>query len=206
MSSLYKKAATIYGKVIKGNGTIKGLVFAESVEGGLKKKLFALVCETLKYREVIDELIEKSGILKSKPKIERNLASILIYDLFFGHGLKDAGALRNLVLNHKTRLGAELAKIKIRRKVKANADLVPERIRNAVNLPRYVRVNTNATTVTEAVARFKKDGFTYAEDDGRGVAADAFYVDPHVPELLVFPPNTDLHDYELLTMGHIVLQ
>lgn len=33
-----------------------------------------------------------------------------------------------------------------------------------------------------------------------------FLLDPHLPELLVFPPQTDLHENQLYVAGHIILQ
>lgn len=33
-----------------------------------------------------------------------------------------------------------------------------------------------------------------------------FLLDLHLPELLVFPPQTDFHDNVLYTSGHIILQ
>lgn len=33
-----------------------------------------------------------------------------------------------------------------------------------------------------------------------------FLLDPHLPELLVFPPKTDFHENRLYVAGHIILQ
>lgn len=40
----------------------------------------------------------------------------------------------------------------------------------------------------------------------KALSGKKFLLDPHLPELLVFPSQTDLHDNLLYTSGHIILQ
>lgn len=40
----------------------------------------------------------------------------------------------------------------------------------------------------------------------RTLSGKKFLLDLHLPELLVFPPQTDFHDNRLYTSGHIILQ
>ena len=40
----------------------------------------------------------------------------------------------------------------------------------------------------------------------RALSGKKFVLDLHLPELLVFPPQTDFHDNLLYTSGHIILQ
>ena len=40
----------------------------------------------------------------------------------------------------------------------------------------------------------------------RALSGKKFLLDLHLPELLVFPPQTDFHDNLLYTSGHIILQ
>ncbi|KAJ3107574.1 putative 28S rRNA (cytosine-C(5))-methyltransferase, partial [Phlyctochytrium planicorne] len=134
-------------------------------------------------REVIDIIVDRADIMKGQkkvsidcwfepadiPKTYRGVAIFLVYDLIFGKGLGEAGQFKQWIMQNKARLNAELAKIKINRKIKDNADLIPAHIRNAVVLPRYVRVNTLITTVSNVLEALKKDGYSQLDPSDRSV-------------------------------------
>ncbi|XP_009706827.1 PREDICTED: putative methyltransferase NSUN5, partial [Cariama cristata] len=78
-------------------------------------------------------------------------------------------------------------------------------------VPRYVRVNTLKTCVDDVIDFFKRQGYSYlgkaaSMDELRALSGKKFLLDLHLPELLVFPPQTDFHDNLLYTSGHIILQ
>ncbi|KAJ1561837.1 putative 28S rRNA (cytosine-C(5))-methyltransferase, partial [Cladochytrium tenue] len=149
LAMLYHEAAKVLDRLDRGEGSIKGLVFAShdhtprrggptkhtsSRSGDAdRKRLFALVCEALKYKEVLRSIIDASGLGSAKPKLQPNLALVLVYDFLLGPGLSGAGQYKALLLRHKARLHAELARIKVRRKVSKNEDLIPDHIRNAAS-------------------------------------------------------------------------
>lgn len=43
-------------------------------------------------------------------------------------------------------------------------------------------------------------------DDLRALKGKHFLLDPLMPELLVFPAQTDLHEHPLYRAGHLILQ
>ncbi|EGF79033.1 hypothetical protein BATDEDRAFT_17142 [Batrachochytrium dendrobatidis JAM81] len=204
----YEKASNILTKLYKKQGTIKGLVMKEDPKD--KKLVYGIVCETLKYREVIEEIICSSDIRKSEPKkLAKPLLTVLVYDLLFGKGIKNAGKYKDMLMRHKSRLNAELVKIKVKRKCKNNQDLIPEHIRNAIVLPRYVRINTIKTNMEQVISHFEKKGYrldTIEKLNEPEYPAMCMIKDQHLPELLLLPPSTDLHEDKLLLQGHIVLQ
>jgi len=74
-----------------------------------------------------------------------------------------------------------------------------------------VRVNTLKTSLDDAVDYFKRQGFSYqgrasSLEDARALRGRCFLLDPLLPELLVFPAQTDLHDHPLYRAGHLILQ
>ncbi|KAJ3275353.1 putative 28S rRNA (cytosine-C(5))-methyltransferase [Terramyces sp. JEL0728] len=205
-NSFYDVAAKIIQKLSEQKGTIKSLVMAEKTTD--KKLLYAIICETLKYRIVIEEIMEKSGVVKQEKKLGKYLLTVLIYDLLFGKG-RITGPYKEKILRHKTRLNAELVKVKIKRGCKDNKDLIPEHIRNAIVIPRYVRVNTIKISVPEAIKHFEKKGFKMSDSsilDAETWPQNEMCKDKHLPELLILPPSADLHDDELLLNGKVVLQ
>ncbi|NXS24358.1 NSUN5 methyltransferase, partial [Mystacornis crossleyi] len=81
----------------------------------------------------------------------------------------------------------------------------------ASQVPRYVRVNTLKTCVDDVIDFFKRQGYTYlgkaaSVEELKALSGKKFMLDLHLPELLVFPSQTDLHDNLLYTSGHIILQ
>uniref|UniRef100_A0A8C8SBP1 28S rRNA (cytosine-C(5))-methyltransferase n=1 Tax=Pelusios castaneus TaxID=367368 RepID=A0A8C8SBP1_9SAUR len=141
------------------------------------------------------------------------LLQVLVYDLLFGKGLKCGGRWKVLVLKHRARLQAELARLKVRKKVSCNDDLLTptEGSIQASQVPRYVRVNTLKTCMDDVVDYFKRQGYSYLGRATRmeelsSLSGKQFLLDPHLQELLVFPPQTDFHENRLYVAGHIILQ
>ncbi|KAL2094639.1 hypothetical protein ACEWY4_009358 [Coilia grayii] len=207
--ALYNKAAEILDKVEQKRGAVKTLVYDSKFQN--IKQLFALVCETQKYSSVIQEIIDTTKLLK-ETKLRINLAKVLVYDLLFGQGLKCGGNWKAMMLKHRSRLQAALARMKVKQKVSRNEDLLPTNVRNAGDqLPRYVRVNTLKTTLEDVIDYLKREGFSYQGhangiQDLSGLSKNAFICDLHLPNLLVFSEKTDFHDHYLYKAGHIILQ
>lgn len=59
-----------------------------------KKKLYALICETLKYTSVIMEITESEKILKKEKCLNKHLMLPLVYDLLFGKGLEGGSKVK----------------------------------------------------------------------------------------------------------------
>ncbi|XP_029912132.1 28S rRNA (cytosine-C(5))-methyltransferase [Myripristis murdjan] len=207
--ALYLRAAEILEKAENKQGALKTLVYESKFPK--IKQLFALVCETHKFSSVLQEIIEATRLLKHT-KLRLPLAKVLVYDLLLGQGLKCGGSWKALLMKHRSRLQAELARMKIKQKVSRNEDLLPASVQQQQGdqLPRYVRVNTLKTTVEDAVDYLKRDGFTYlgqASSLGDLSLAERHFVrDLHLTDVLVFSPKTDFHDHFLYKAGHIILQ
>ncbi|KAI9345555.1 S-adenosyl-L-methionine-dependent methyltransferase [Obelidium mucronatum] len=177
-----------------------------------RKAVFAIVCQVLKYKEPISTIISNSGMVPSASKGKKvSVYLVLVYELLFGKGFKSAPSqLRSLVAPHKPRLLGELGKLKAKKRVQKNEDLIPDHIRNAIVLPRFARVNTLITTMEDVLSALKKIGYTHItyEDgmDSGKLKPKTVTNDPHIPNLLVLPAASDFHNNELLLKGHIILQ
>ncbi|NXD70551.1 NSUN5 methyltransferase, partial [Eolophus roseicapillus] len=210
--ALYSAAAAVLEGLERGAGGVKALVYHSRFPH--VRQLFALVSETLRYSAVLEELLAGAALLQAEKKLSPQLAKVLVYDLLFGKGLKCGGRWKALARRHRARLEAELARLKVRQKVSRNEDLLaPAQAGGpgASQVPRYVRVNTLKTCVDDVIDFFKREGYSYlgkaaSVEDLRVLSGKKFLLDLHLPELLVFPPQTDLHDNLLYTSGHIILQ
>lgn len=77
-------------------------------------------------KPVLVEVIKSADLLKhEKQKItSANLALLLVHDLLFARGIQAGdGPIKQAILRHKTRLHAELTKVKIKRGAKNLSDL-----------------------------------------------------------------------------------
>ncbi|XP_076129569.1 28S rRNA (cytosine-C(5))-methyltransferase [Alosa pseudoharengus] len=208
--ALYSNAAGILDKVEQKRGAVKTLVYDSKFEN--IKQLFALVCETQKYSTVLQEIIDTTKLIK-ETKLRINLAKVLVYDLLFGQGLKCGGHWKTLMMKHRSRLQAALARMKVKKKVSCNEDLLPANVKkgDGDQLPRYVRVNTLKTTVDDVIDYMKREGFSY-QGHANGIqdlcrlSDKSFITDLHLPNLLVFSAKTDFHDHFLYKAGHVILQ
>ncbi|KAM6242531.1 28S rRNA (cytosine-C(5))-methyltransferase isoform 2-T2 [Porphyrio hochstetteri] len=205
--ALYSAAAAVLEGLERGGG-LRDLVYNSGFP------LYALVSETLRYSPVLEELLAGAALLQAEKKLPPQLAKVLVYDLLFGKGLKCGGRWKALARRHRARLEAELARLKVRQKVSSNEELLaPAQAASpgASQVPRYVRVNTLKTCVEDVIDFFKRQGYSYlgkaaSVEDLRALSGKKFLLDLHLPELLVFPPQTDFHDNLLYTSGHIILQ
>ena len=84
-------------------------------------------------------------------------------------------------------------------------------------LPRYVRVNGLRGNYEEILDKLKNEGWkirklkrTISPLNYRRLVkkleAPKVYIDPHIPNLLIFPNGTDLHGNDLVKDGALILQ
>ncbi|XP_032462425.1 probable 28S rRNA (cytosine-C(5))-methyltransferase isoform X3 [Phocoena sinus] len=210
--ALYAAAAAVLAGVESRQGSLRGLVYGSNFQN--VKQLYALVCETQRYSTVLDAVIASAGLLRAEKKLRPHLAKVLVYELLLGRGFKGRGGRwKPLLDRHQARLKAELARLKVRRGVSQNEDLLEggSKPGPASQVPRFVRVNTLKTCSEDAVDYFKRQGFSYqgrasSLEDVRALKGKCFLLDSLLPELLVFPARTDLHEHPLYQAGHLILQ
>ncbi|KAM3853457.1 28S rRNA (cytosine-C(5))-methyltransferase isoform 1-T1 [Vipera latastei] len=207
---LYGVAASILARLERREGSLKTLVYGSHFPN--TRLLYALISETLRYSSVLDSIIDNAGLFCAEKKLQPHLAKVLVYDLLIGKGLRGGGRGKALVLKHHARLQAELARLKVQKKVSRNEDLLPPAGNSdkALQVPRYVRVNVLKTCVDDVVDYFKRQGYSYQGQAGRMeeviLSGKKFLLDLHLPDLLIFPPQADLHENQLYQAGHIILQ
>ncbi|XP_025905947.1 probable 28S rRNA (cytosine-C(5))-methyltransferase [Nothoprocta perdicaria] len=208
--ALYSAAAAVLAGLERGDGGIKALVYSSGFPR--VRQLYALVAETLRYAPVLDAVLDGAALLQAERKLPPHLAKVLVYDLLFGKGLQCGGRWKALARRHRARLRAELARLKVRRRVSRDEELLaPAAGAPAPALPRYVRVNTLKTCVEDVIDFFKRQGYSYlgkaaSVEELSSLSGKKFLLDLHLPELLVFPPQTDFHNNQLYTSGHVILQ
>lgn len=133
-------------------------------------------------KSVLTEVISQAKLLKEENKKIKspNLALLLVHDLLLARGIQAGdGPIKQAILRHRTRLSAELQKIKIKRGVKDAKDLAISGDPRAgpsyllelssapteqlplltEHIPRYARVNTLLWNSSDAIDYFLARGF-----------------------------------------------
>ncbi|KAH0990207.1 hypothetical protein GBA52_001690 [Prunus armeniaca] len=192
-----REAAKVLKLVLQGDakrqsvGSIKTLVYGPSVRN--KKGTFALICQTLKYLLIIQDVLKAADVLNSKWKKQDELVYIVTYDILFGQVSSSAvGDAEKFLMRRKEALQAALARLLVKKKVKSVEELIALYDIPDISNPRYVRVNTLKMDVETAVLELQKQ-FKVQKDD-------------LVPDLLVLPPGSDLHDHHLIKNGNVFMQ
>ncbi|KAF8591088.1 S-adenosyl-L-methionine-dependent methyltransferase [Ramaria rubella] len=204
--NFYYEAAKVLERLDAKKGSIKGLV--SSLPEKSRKRSAALVIETLKYKDALTSIIESSALLKHERKhlSSHHLTLLLIHDLLFTRGGIQAsdGPTKQAVLRHKTRLQAELVKLKVKRGATSNQELASQGDSRAAQIPRYVRVNTMRWSTEEAINYLTSKGFFKTTSPFE--AKTSFVLDEHVHDLLAFHPKATFHDDAAYKVGKLILQ
>ncbi|TIA87533.1 hypothetical protein E3P99_03117 [Wallemia hederae] len=209
----YKKAAEAVEKVLNKQTSVK--TFAHS------KRLLAVVVETLKYQDVLKQLIEITDLLSKERKAIKFakpqgnpifLVMVLLHDLLFSKRQAieaGQGPIKDAILRHKTRLRGELTKLRVRAGVTTNEELGRKAESAAELIPRYVRINSNRISLDDAIAEMKK-AFGLAEytGDDMPIPADKYKIVKHIPNLVAVHASLSqrITSHTLYTNGRVILQ
>ncbi|CAJ1973564.1 unnamed protein product [Sphenostylis stenocarpa] len=191
-----REAAKVLRLVLEGDAkrralaSIKSLIYQPSVRN--KKATFALLCQTLKHLPIIKDVLEAVSILSTKWKRQRELVYIIVYDILFGQAVSLVGDAEKYLVRHEDALRSTLKQLLLQKNVKTVKQLIALHEVPDVSVPRYVRVNTLKLDVDSALLELQKN-FSVQKDN-------------LLPELLILPPGTDLHDHPLVKDGSIFMQ
>ncbi|OLL25999.1 25S rRNA (cytosine-C(5))-methyltransferase rcm1 [Neolecta irregularis DAH-3] len=196
---LYIRGAAILRLLAAKNGSLKAL----ATSSPNSKRMYALLCQSLKYQDVLKQVICSSRLLEQEQRLSLEIALLLVHDLLLcKNGIAAGkGPFKDAVLRHKTRLKAEFARAKIRSRTVESKDL--ERKNHKV-LPRWVRINTLKTTLHSALETCRND-YTEVENWSQ-LSPSSFCIDALIPNLLAFHSSCNLITHNLYTVGHIILQ
>lgn len=188
----------------KDGATLKSLTLAPHIEN--KRAVYAVAVETLKHVPVLEKLVDSVDELCNTPGLPRPVAYVLVRELLWGEGLQPTGPAERAILKCETSLRMQLQRLLDDAGVDAVSALLPATAlaEAAARHPRTARVNELKMSVDEALSWVREPPHPHTRKwkrAGRNVT-----IDEHLPELLVFPPGTDLHDHPLVESGALILQ
>ncbi|KAM3961829.1 nop2/Sun-like domain containing protein 5 [Aphomia sociella] len=201
----YKVAANIFKKVSTEGGSVKTLLYDDKLRHFRTNVLYALITETIKHAADIDKLFNHCSILENESRLDPWLAKVLTAELLFGKKtLPGKSKPEQTILSYKDQFE------------KYATDHQDDLKTEVVRRPRYVRINTNLLTTSDAIRAFQDEGYRFIRctsgsyDDYlkqiQALAEYDFTQDYHVKTVFVFSSGTKLHEHELYLENKIILQ
>ncbi|KAJ1847128.1 hypothetical protein LPJ57_008863, partial [Coemansia sp. RSA 486] len=197
MMHFYEQAADILRRLGQHQGSIKTLTIGNrDLAGDDKRRMYALICETLKYASVLAQVVQASGVLDGRIRgINMRLALTMAHDMLISRsGLQRRGAsieLNKAFEKFKPKLRAKLDALIAEAGVRSAAELVPAELQDESVTLRHVRVNLLAASVEQVIAAFEKEHYKLVECAERSEIAQElpaksrrFMRDPDLADLL----------------------
>ncbi|KAK9447257.1 S-adenosyl-L-methionine-dependent methyltransferase [Limtongia smithiae] len=171
------------------------------------KRVFALLRSTIRYKDVLDEVIKEAKLLDEE-RIKYNLALLLVHDLLISKTGITAGKgpLKDAVVRHKTRLNSELSKAKIKRGI---VDITDFNKSCDNRETRWFRINRLIPTDTSMVIASLLPSTKLTPTTTLPPPPNTLYRDPYIPDLYAIA-NTDTRALVRIpsaySRGEIILQ
>ncbi|CAL9734970.1 25S rRNA (cytosine(2278)-C(5))-methyltransferase [Monosporozyma servazzii] len=208
------------------SGSLQTLVLQSCKRFKLKtnpKHIYAVVDSCWKYKPYLEKIMKKSGILedipkkKGQPMYQRLTLLLLIHDLLLSKSKRiqmGKHPIKSYVLKYKTRLNAELVKLKLKLKVKDLATAVDgpddsESGEDDAPPVRWIRINPLRCTKdkpVESVLEELKKKFTKRVDHWNQIVSGSIYYDEFIPHLYGIHPRDKITSHELYKQGRIIIQ
>ncbi|VDN95160.1 unnamed protein product [Brugia pahangi] len=215
MFDLYSEAGKVIQKALNKEKNIRTAIYASNFKN--KKQLLRLCCETLRFRNCLDRILEAKELhdLITELHFDRYLLYVLLYDHIFGQGLSKAKKVySSAILKRATYIDQQLEAMKDMIEEAKGCVAQPSTV---IQNPRYARVNTLKWSFDEALQALQDEGWNISTLESQehndwyktavsSMLKDQVYIDCHVKELLLFPANTDLHQHWMVTSGYLLLQ
>ena len=164
--------------------------------------------ETANHSKQIDEATTKIQLFEEQPRFNRHLAYVLITELFWGKETLPGDSVPEQTIN------------KYRKRLKKTLDTHSSKDMRALDRswPRYARVNTLCNNQHRVSRQLREEGWVEVLYDKSevnsqqfvdivaGLTKEQYVSDYHIPNLLVFPPKTPLHEHDLVRDGSLMLQ
>lgn len=149
---------------------------------------YLLATQTIKYHRIIETLLDRCAISSENKdatdgEISNNLGvgngcmKVMIYELLFGKGkISGGGVVKRKLLIHEQQLRDALNQLMRDERKVVHADLLPDTVTQADNLPKFVRINEIKWSIEEGISYFleKFPGFSKDELIPSLVALPAF--------------------------------
>ena len=159
------------------------------------KTEYALVCETVKYINVIEILFRMCEMSSESLDVNKGMLFVYCYELLFGKGkIQGGGAVKRRLLEKEQDLKRSLVQHLDDCGASTHVELLDPHFTEHSQMPVYIRINTLKMSSSEGFRILK------------GLHPDAER-DEHIPNLVVLPPGTKrAWDNESVRSGKFIVQ
>ncbi|KAM9375999.1 putative methyltransferase NSUN7 [Pholidichthys leucotaenia] len=205
-------------------GAKRGIPLPGVKDAGMQHAAYELAFNTLKYQELLEDIMIDSYFHISQPVPEdrMGLVAVMLYDFqdrrFVPREnkredeiIQEVRDVENYLLRFKTNLAASLARCRIKRDFVSIDCVLPEIVRKkqerSSSLPVYAWVNTLKSSLNDVQGALKSAGFSEVKSIGE-LEGQTFCRDPHCGDILVFPVQlkAQLCSTKLLRDHKLVIQ
>ncbi|QEU62753.1 Rcm1 [Kluyveromyces lactis] len=200
-------------------GSLQTLVLTSCKRYKLKtnpRHIYAIVSSTWQYREYLDKIIKKSGILedvpkkKGKPLFNKDTIRLLVHDLLLSKSKRiqmGKHPIKTFILKHQTRLKAELTKLKVKLKVTSLSQLIKTDDGEDVTPVRWIRINPILVEerYDDVLAELNKK-FPQRVNSWKQIVPGSIYYDEYIPNLFGIHPGDKITSHEQYKRGKIIIQ
>ena len=190
-------------------GSLQTLVLTSCKRYKLKtnpRHIYAIVSSTWQYREYLDKIIKKSGILedvpkkKGKPLFNKDTIRLLVHDLLLSKSKRiqmGKHPIKTFILKHQTRLKAELTKLKVKLKVTSLSQLIKTDDGEDVTPVRWIRINPILVKerYDDVLAELNKK-FPQRVNSWKQIVPGSIYYDEYIPNLFGIHPGDKITSHE----------
>ncbi|XP_045608311.2 28S rRNA (cytosine-C(5))-methyltransferase isoform X1 [Procambarus clarkii] len=202
---LYKEASKILRQYENKEGSLKTLVYKGKYKN--YKRIYGLLCKTVENSAAIKTALAESNLYIKESKFDPYLAQVLTQEMLGKGLLGDCRPILTL-LKYEDKIRSLMSSCHFKQSSHEKRECSP----------RYVRVNTLKTSMSDVQFQLDSEGWIFQEYDSAQVTYDDFLClinnleestylrDYHIPDLLIFPPNTPFWDSILYECNAVILQ
>mmetsp|Transcript_40301 Transcript_40301/g.89498 ORF Transcript_40301/g.89498 Transcript_40301/m.89498 type:complete len:538 (+) Transcript_40301:127-1740(+) len=189
--------------------SLKSLTLAPNIVN--KRATYAVTCQVLKYLVTLQDVVTRAGAAELLEELGTYTTYVLAYELLLGQGLRGQhgrpGPAEMAVLRMRSQLKGALSDLMREKGAQTPADLIPKGAQfEGTEHPRSARVNTLRMSVQQALGLLAQPPTDWGPQHCKPWHEGSLKVDPLLPDVLLFPPGTDLHDHPLVSHGALILQ
>ena len=139
MSRQYLNASKAVNVVVAGKKSLKSYCSDHKVG----KTEYALICETLKYVDVMEVIFRMSSVSSDDMDVDRGALLVYCYELLFGAGkIQGGGVVKRRLLEKQNSLRSSLEKYIALRGVSCHKELIDSHFVEHSQMPIYLRLNS----------------------------------------------------------------
>ena len=191
MSRQYLVSGKAVDAVLVGRKSFKS--YCSTIKIG--KVDYLLAAETLKYSQVISELLATVGVNPFKVEVNYGILLVMIYELLFGKKkISGGGVVKRKVMEFHAKLSLALQEKLLANNTTDPATLLPDHVTQAASINLHVRVNSLKQDSSQGFQNVKQ-------------IHDAARWDDHIPSLIVLPPGSRaMGEHPWVKEGRLIIQ